>query len=208
MRYLSNNDSLKRFSLDSNTAFTAIIPDSYFIYWNTTAGKIYRRLFTQREKFWNEARSRKAKQIGLTENEVYTMASIIEEETIKQEDKPLIASTYLNRMKKGMNLSADPTIKFALKDFGLKRIMQGHISRSASSAFNTYVNKGLPPGPICTPSVETIDAVLNAPQTDYLFFCARPGFSGLHAFAATGKEHAENARRYHQFLDSLHLNNE
>ncbi len=207
MEYLNNNDSLKRFELDSNTAFTAIIPDSYLIYWNTGIGKIYRRLFSNREKFWNEERLAKAKQLGYSKEEIYTLASIVEEETIKEQDKPLIASTYMNRMQKGMALGADPTIKFALKDFGLKRIMEGTINRSASSPYNTYTHKGLPPGPICTASTSTIDAVLNAPKTDYLFFCARPDFSGLHAFAATDKEHAANAKRYHQFLDSLHLNN-
>jgi UPF0755 protein len=187
---------------------TVIIPDTYLINWNTNPGKLFRRFYSEKEKFWTDERKDKAKKNGLTPEQVYTLASIIEEETNKASDKPLIASTYMNRMKKGMNLGADPTIKFALKDFSLKRILKGHIDRSASSLFNTYRHKGLPPGPICTATAVTIDAVLDAPSTDYLFFCARPDFSGLHVFAATDREHAENAKRYHRFLDSLHLNNE
>lgn len=206
--FMSNNDSLKRFGLDSNTSITVFIPDTYLIYWNTSAGKLFRRFYSEQERFWNADRLAKAKKKGLSKEEVYTLASIVEEETIKAQDKPLIASTYMNRMKKGMNLGADPTIKFALKDFTLKRILSGHISRTAENPFNTYKNKGLPPGPICTPSAATIDAVLDAPATDYLFFCARPDFSGLHAFAASDKEHLQNAKRYHQFLDSLHLTND
>lgn len=207
LSFFSSNDSLRKFGLDSNTAMTVVIPNTYLIYWNSTTSKLFRRLYSEKEKFWTDERVNKAKKLGLTNDEVYTLASIIEEETNKEHDKPLIASTYLNRMKSGMALGADPTIKFALKDFSIKRIMIGHIERSASSPFNTYRRAGLPPGPICTPSVTTIDAVLNAPETKYLFFCARPDFSGLHAFAASDREHAANAKRYHQFLDSLHLGN-
>jgi UPF0755 protein len=206
--FLSNNDSLKRFGLDSNTAITAVIPNTYLIFWNTSAGKLFRRFYSEQEKFWNSDRLAKAKQKGLSKEEIYTLASIVEEETIKAQDKPLIASVYINRMKKGMNLGADPTIKFALKDFTLKRILSGHITRTEDNPFNTYKHKGLPPGPICTPSAATIDAVLDAPATNYLFFCARPDFSGLHAFAASDKEHLQNATKYHRFLDSLHVTND
>jgi UPF0755 protein len=116
-----------------------------------------------------------------------------------------MASVYLNRLKKGMTLSADPTVKFALRNFGLKRITIPLIRESASSAYNTYMNKGLPPGPICTPSIKTIDAVLNAAQTDYLFFCARADFSGYHSFASNETDHFRNAREYQKALDSLRI---
>ena len=133
------------------------------------------------------------------------LASIVEEETLRNDEKPTVASVYLNRMRRGMNLGADPTVKYALRDFGIKRILFKHIDASAASPYNTYRNKGLPPGPICTPSVKSIDAVLAAETTDYLYFCARPDFSGYHAFASRDLEHMRNARAYQAFLDSIRV---
>lgn len=201
--YLQSPDSLKRFDLDTNTAMTMVIPNTYSFFWNTSAPKLFKKLNSEKEKFWNETRRNKAVQLGLTFEEVYTLASIVEEETNKNDEKPVVASVYLNRLRKGMTLGADPTIKFALKDFSLKRIRLKHIEASASSPYNTYRNKGLPPGPICTPSIKTIDAVLEAEKTDYLFFCARADFSGYHAFAANYQEHMKNANAYQKALDSL-----
>jgi UPF0755 protein len=158
----------------------------------------------EHDRFWTVERKEKASRLGLTPVEVYTMASIIEEESTKKKDKPLIASVYVNRIEKGMTLSADPTLKYALRDFGLKRIRFKHIDAAGNSPFNTYRVKGLPPGPICTPSQETIDAVLDAPKTTYLFFCARPDFSGYHDFASDELQHMANARAYQRALDSLY----
>ena len=129
------------------------------------------------------------------------MASIVEEETNKQDDKGLIASVYMNRMASGMKLQADPTVKFAMKDFALTRILYGHLTYA--SPFNTYVNTGLPPGPICTPSVKTIDAVLDQPQTNYIYFVAKPDFNGYSNFASSYAEHMQFAKAYQQALDSL-----
>ena len=129
------------------------------------------------------------------------MASIVEEETNKEEDKGKIASVYMNRMNTGMRLQADPTVKFAMKDFELKRILLKHLTYD--SPFNTYVNAGLPPGPICTPSIKTIDAVLNAPQTNYIYFVAKPDFNGYSNFASTYAEHMVFAKAYQMALDSL-----
>ena len=137
----------------------------------------------------------------LTPKQVYILASIVEEETNKQEDKGKIASVYINRMKKGMKLAADPTVKFALKDFALKRIYHKHLA--IESPYNTYQITGLPPGPICTPSIKTIDAVLNSPETDYLFFVARSDFSGYSDFASSYQQHEAYAKAYQQALDSL-----
>jgi len=134
---------------------------------------------------------------------VYILSSIVEEETNKQEDKGKIASVYLNRLRSGIKLAADPTIKFALRDFGLKRIFFKHISYP--SPYNTYLNAGLPPGPICTPSIKTIDEVLNAPATNYLYFVAKPDFSGYSNFATSYQEHKKNAKAYQQALDSIIL---
>jgi UPF0755 protein len=204
-RYLRDADSMRVFGLDSFTAMTLVIPDTYQVFWNTSASSLIRRLNREREKFWTDERRGKAQALGLTPEQAYTLASIVEEETNKHDEKPRIASVYLNRLSRGMPLGADPTIKYALRDFGLKRILFRHIDASASSPYNTYRNKGLPPGPICTPSRKSIDAVLQAEKTDYLFFCARPNFSGYHAFAADDKEHMRNAKAYQAFLDSIRV---
>jgi UPF0755 protein len=205
INFLNNDDSLKSFQVDTTNVFTIIIPDSYSCYWNLSIGNLMRKLYSNHQQFWNSERIDKMGKLGLREKDVYILASIIEEETNKNEDKPIIASVYLNRLKKKMRLSADPTIKFALRNFGLKRIMEKHIKESASSPYNTYTQYGLPPGPICIPQVKTIDAVLDAAHTDYLFFCAKPNFSGLHNFANNEKDHFANARIYRKFLDSLRI---
>ncbi len=199
--FLNNTDSLKKYNLDSNTLMTAVIPNTYSIAWNTPASKIFKKLYSDQEKFWNEDRKKKAAALNMTPKQVYTMASIVEEETNKEEDKGKIASVYMNRIETGAKLEADPTVKFAMKDFGLKRILYVHLSYP--SPYNTYQHTGLPPGPICTPSSKTIDAVLNAPQTNYIFFVAKPDFKGYSNFAATYAEHLVYAKAYQNALDSL-----
>ena len=198
---LSNNDSLAAYSLDTNTVMTAVIPNTYSLGWTTPAAKIFRKLYYEAEKFWNKERQQKAKALNLSSGQVYTLASIVEEETNMEEDKGKIASVYLNRMNTGMKLAADPTVKFAMKDFALKRIYNKHLE--FPSPYNTYQHTGLPPGPICTPSSKTIDAVLNAPTTNYLFFVAKPDFKGYSNFASTYEEHLQFARAYQQALDEL-----
>ena len=203
IHFLQSADSLHEFGLDTNTAMTMIIPNTYTFFWNTSASKMFKKLQTEKESFWNKERLDRASQLGMSIGEVYTLASIVEEETNKNDEKPVIASVYINRLNKGMNLGADPTVKFALRDFGLKRIRFKHIEAAATSPFNTYKHKGLPPGPICTPSIKTIDAVLSAEKTDYLFFCAKADFTGYHAFASNDKEHMENAKAFARAQDSL-----
>ncbi len=196
-----NNErtSLHEYELTTETAMTAVIPDTYTFIWNSTPKLIFDKLFNESQKFWTEERKLKAKAQSLTQEEVYTVASIVEEETNAQAEKGNVASVYLNRVRIGMPLQADPTIKFALKDFGLKRIYQKHLS--VESPYNTYRNKGLPPGPICTPSRKTIDAVLNAPKTDYIYFVASPNFDGTHEFSSNYKEHLQKAKAYQQELN-------
>jgi UPF0755 protein len=205
MRFMLSNDSLQKFDLDTNTVMTAVFPNTYSLLWNSDPQRIFRKLNEQRTKFWSDERKQKAKNLGLTPEQVHVLASIVEEETLRNDEKPTVASVYLNRLKKGMNLGADPTVKFAVGDFSLKRILFGHINSTASSPYNTYKNKGLPPGPICTPSETTIDAVLNAAKTDYLFFCAKPNGNGYHAFASSDADHLKNAKAYQQWLDSLNI---
>ena len=202
LTYFASNDSLKPLGVDTNTLLTLVIPDTYIMYWNTSLPNIMRRLKDEKAKFWEEDnRTEKATAMGFTPAQVVTIASIVEEETNKNDEKGNIASVYINRYRKGQALGADPTIKFALKNFGLKRILYGHLN--VVSPYNTYKNKGLPPGPICTPSEKTIDAVLNAPQTDYLFFVARSDFSGYHHFSSNYAEHEQYAKLYQHALDSL-----
>jgi UPF0755 protein len=198
---LNSTDSLKKYGLDTNTVMTAIIPNTYNILWNTSARGIFKKLYEEQEIFWNEDRRKKAAGLNLTPAQAYILASIVEEETNKESDKGKIASVYLNRLETGMRLAADPTVKFAMKDFGLKRIYFKHLQ--FQSPYNTYQNSGLPPGPICTPSSKTIDAVLNAPSTSYLFFVAKPELNGYSNFASNYADHMKYAKEYQQALDSL-----
>jgi UPF0755 protein len=198
IRFLTNADSLKTFGLDSNTVMAVVLPLTYTINWNTTPSKIFRQWYTAYQNFWNAGRKEKAESLKLSPIEVSTMASIIEEETNKKSDKPNIASVYLNRIQQGMPLQADPTVKFAMKNFGLKRIL--HVHLETPSPFNTYINKGLPPGPICTPSVETIDAVLDSPKTDYIYFVSSSDFDGSHIFTTNYDDHLKYARLYQREL--------
>lgn len=203
IRTLLNNDSLKKFGVDTHTVMTLVIPNTYEINWNGNFEKIIGRLKAEHDRFWNEARMAKATAKRLSPEQVYTMASIIEEETNMKKDKELIASVYINRLKKGMKLEADPTVKYASRNFGLKRILHGHLKYP--SLYNTYQVAGLPPGPISTASRESIDAVLNAPETDYIFFVAKPDFKGYSNFASNYEDHKKFARAYQKALDSLIL---
>lgn len=199
--FLNNNDSLKTYNLDTNTVMTSVIPNTYEFLWNSSFKKLFTILDTYRKNFWTPERKQKAASKNLTEKQVYIMASIVEEETNKASDKGLIASVYRNRINKGMKLEADPTVKYAMRNFGLKRILHGHLTYP--SPYNTYIQTGLPPGPICTPSTKTIDAVLDAPETDYIFFVAKPDFKGYSNFASTYSQHLIFAKAYQKALDSL-----
>ena len=200
MNFLTSNSSLSKYGVDSNTVFTMIIPDTYTFYWNTSLDKILDKLYEANQAFWEKGnRKEEAARLGITAQQVYTLASIVEEETNYDPEKGNIASVYWNRLKKGMYLGADPTIKYALKDFGLRRILFGHLK--VVSPYNTYKNKGLPPGPICTPTGKTIDDVLKMPRTDYLFFVASSEFNGTHHFSSNYAEHMQYAKAYQQRLD-------
>lgn len=200
INFLSSSDSLKQYNVDTNNVFTMIIPDTYTFYWNTPLRKIFNKLFDASTNYWSKNdRIKKADATGLTPVQSYILASIVEEETNKDDDRAKIASVYLNRLNKNMPLQACPTIKFAMKDFLLTRIYEKYLTNP--SHYNTYRNKGLPPGPICTPSPKTIDIVLNAPKTDYLFFVAKSDFSGYHHFSNNFAEHNQYAKEYQKALD-------
>lgn len=180
------------------TFAAAFLPDTYEFYWTATPEKIISVLSDHRSKFWNESRRAKAQALGLSPEEVHTVASIVEEESNKTDERPVIARLYLNRLAKHMPLQADPTVKFAVGDFSLKRI--GHKQISFDSPYNTYMYQGLPPGPIRIVEARTIDAVLNAPENDYLYMCAKSDFSGYHDFTDNYSRHRINAARYHRAL--------
>lgn len=199
MQLLNNNEYLQKHNLDSNTALVPVIPDTYEFFWNTKAVDVYERLVHYYDKFWTEDKQQKAAAMNLTRAEVITLASIVEEETNKNDEKPTVASVYINRLRKGMKLQADPTIKFAVQDFTLRRVLNKHLQQE--SPYNTYMYAGLPPGPIATPSKPSINAVLNAPETDYIYFCAKADMSGYHAFASNYTEHMKNAREYQRELN-------
>lgn len=202
MIYLSSNDSLAQVGADTNTVMSDVIPDTYELKWNSTMTKILSRLKDYSDEFWaKNDRKEKAEKLGLSPLQVYTLASIVEEETNAKDEKGNIASVYYNRFKTGMRLGADPTVKFALHNFELKRIMSNDLK--VESPYNTYKINGLPPGPICTPSKKTIDAVLNMPTTDYLYFVADSKMNGKHVFSKTYQEHLSYANQYHQKLDSI-----
>jgi UPF0755 protein len=196
---LNSTDSLKEYNVLPHAALSAVLPDTYTFLWNTSPRKVYARLADEAKKFWNSDRVVKAAEQRITPEQATIVASIVEEETNAASEKGEVASVYLNRLAIGMPLQADPTVKFALKDFGLKRIYSTHLA--VESPYNTYRNKGLPPGPICTPSKKTIDAVLNAPKTNFIYFVASPKFDGTHEFSATYDEHLQKARRYQQALN-------
>ncbi len=199
LNMLNDSDFLLKYNKDLHTALTMFIPNTYELYWNTGEEKFIDRMNKESERFWNEKRLNKARKLGLTSEQVYVLASIVEEETIKQDELSKVAGVYMNRLNKGMRLQADPTVRFALADFEVKRILTKHLD--IESPYNTYRVNGLPPGPICLPSLKTIDAVLEYEKHSYLYFCAKPDFSGYHAFAKTLVQHNENARQYQRALN-------
>ena len=196
---LSDTTFLIETGLNNDNVSCLFIPNTYEFYWNTSATEFLNKMQKEYDKFWNNERLKKAATIGLTKFEVSALASIVEMESYKKEERPIIARLYLNRLKKGMKLQSDPTIIFAVGDFTIRRVLTKDLK--IDSPYNTYLHKGLPPGPICLPSINAIDAVLNASKNDYLFMCAREDFSGYHNFAKTSKEHSKNARKYRRALN-------
>jgi UPF0755 protein len=188
-----------QYGLDSETFRGMFLPNTYEMYWTNTPQQFIERMKKEYDRFWNEQRLRSAQALGLRPEEVVVLASIVEEETLKADEKPRVAGVYLNRLRLGMLLQADPTVKWAVGDFGLRRILNRHLE--IDSPYNTYRYPGLPPGPIRMPSASSIEAVLRPENHEYLFFCAREDFSGYHNFAATLAQHGQNARRYQQALN-------
>ncbi|HLO90792.1 MAG TPA: endolytic transglycosylase MltG [Lentimicrobium sp.] len=210
-------DSLSLIKLMTDTAFldtlgvtplsifTVVIPNTYEFYWNTTARNFLNRMKKESDKFWGGKREQEMKKLNFTRLQVITLASIVDKETNKDDEKARVAGVYINRLNKGWLLEADPTLVFAHGNFEIKRVL--NIYKQIDSPYNTYKYQGLPPGPICLPSVSSIDAVLNPEIHNYMFFCAREDFSGYHSFATTIEEHNVNAWKYQQALNQRNILN-
>lgn len=203
IQLLQDSGYISQLGFTAQTIPALFIPNTYEFYWNTDANAFVSRMLQEYRKFWNEIRLAKAAEIGLSPSEVSTLASIVDKETNKQDEKATIAGVYINRLKAGWRLQADPTLVFAAGNFEIKRVLDVH--KLIESPYNTYKYGGLPPGPITIPAPTTIDAVLNYENHQYFFFCAKDDLSGYHAFAVTNREHDLNAYRYRRALDNLNI---
>lgn len=202
---LNDDEFLSAYGFNPQTILAMFIPNTYEFYWNTSEEEFFQRMAKEFKIFWNEERKAKLGALGLSQSEVATLASIVQMETARNKEKPTVAGVYLNRVEKGMLLQADPTVIYACGDFSIRRVLNKH--KEIDSPYNTYKYAGLPPGPICLPSISSVDAVLNYEKHDYLYFCAKEDFSGTHVFAKTYTQHKVNARKYRQALNKRKIYN-
>lgn len=189
---------LSQFDLDTLNAVSLFLPDTYEMFWNVSGQGIFNRMKREYDRFWTEERKAKAAAIPLTMQEVSVLASVVDGETNYVPEKPIVAGLYINRLRKGIPLQADPTVIFGVGDFSIRRVLNVHLRHE--SPYNTYLNRGLPPGPIRIPTTSALDAVLNYDKNDYIYMCAKETFDGQHSFAVSYAEHKRNAARYHKAL--------
>ena len=190
----------ENYGYDQSTFLAVFIPNTYKMYWTTSAKEFVKRMLSEYNTFWNKKRKEKANQMDLTPIEVSTLASIVQSEQMSHSDEwPIIAGLYFNRLQKGIKLQSDPTVIYAWGDFSINRVYFKHLK--INSKYNTYKYKGLPPGPIRIPDIRVLDAVLNYKKHAYIYMCAKPEFSGRHAFATNGSDHKKNAKKYREFLN-------
>jgi UPF0755 protein len=199
INFLSDEANYSSDGFTRENIIALFIPDTYEFFWNTDSKGLYNRMLKEYRIFWNDSRLARAGEEGINEKEVAILASIIDDEVAKPDEKPRIAGVYLNRLKRGIPLQACPTIKFALNDFTITRVLYKHLQ--TDSPYNTYKHRGFPPGPIGCPSIGGIDAVLNAEKHDYLYFAAKSDFSGYHNFSRTLSEHNHFAAIYQRELN-------
>ena len=202
-RLLCSDSVCNSYGFTRANILAMFVQDSYDFYWNISANDFLNRMHREFDSFWNNTRRSKCNALNLTPAEVTALAAIVDEETNNDKEKPLIASVYLNRIRKHMPLQADPTVRYAVGDFTIRRVLKQHTL--IDSPYNTYLRMGIPPGPICIPSEVAIDAVLANKKTDYLYFCAKEDFSGSHNFAATLAEHQRNADKFHKALNARNI---
>ena len=194
---------IRKFDFEEETIMSMFIPNTYEVWWNTSPEALFDRMYKEYQAFWTPERKEKAAALGMTPKEVSTLASIVQSESQKSDERPKIAGVYLNRINLGMPLQADPTLVFAVGDFTLKRVLNVH--KEIESPYNTYKYAGLPPGPINLPDINSLEAVLNPEDHNYLYFCAKEDFSGYHSFASTLAQHNVNARRYQAALNAAKI---
>lgn len=203
LELLQDSVFIRKFGFEEETVMSMFIPNTYEFWWNTSAAELFERMHKEYQSFWTKARSQKAQDLGLSKEEVSTLASIVQAESQKSDERPEIAGVYLNRLRIGMPLQADPTLVFAAGDFSIKRLTAKQMA--IDSPYNTYKYAGLPPGPINLPDINSLDAVLNPEKHNYLYFCAKEDFSGYHSFAVSYDEHLSNARRYQRALNAANI---
>lgn len=199
-----NNDSLAQaYGFTPENIFTMFIPNTYEFYWNTPVDEFFSRMASEYKTFWNDERKAKADSVGLSQVEISILASIVKGEAMHVDEMPEIAGLYINRLRRGMLLQADPTVIFATQDFSIRRVLNRHLR--TPSPYNTYIHKGLPPGPIMMPSIASIDAVLNFNEHSYIYMCAKDDFTGYHNFATNVRDHLVNARKFQRALDERNI---
>lgn len=203
MQYLANPDTASKYGFSTDNFFCMFIPNTYELYWNVSTHQFFGRMHDEYNRFWTDERKQKAEAINLSPTQVSILASIVKGEALHTDEMPKIAGLYLNRLKKGILLQADPTVIYANNDFTIRRVLNRHLR--TDSPYNTYIYRGLPPGPIMMPSIAAIDAVLNFQQHNYIYMCAKDDFSGYHNFATTMSEHLVNARKFQQALDRRNI---
>jgi UPF0755 protein len=201
--YFSNAELPEKYGFETADFTSMFVPETYEFFWNTSPETFAERMKKEYEKFWKGERDRKAQSMEMSRSEVVTLASIVDEETLYNDENARVAGLYVNRLEQGIALQADPTLKFALGDFSRQRIL--NVDKEIDSPYNTYKHKGLPPGPISIPSVSAIDGVLNYENNNYLFMCAKADFSGNHAFARDYSQHLKNAREYQRELNKRRI---
>ncbi|HYG51371.1 MAG TPA: endolytic transglycosylase MltG [Flavobacteriales bacterium] len=200
MQAFTDDKIIDKYGFNRYTFITLFIPNSYEFTWNTSPEEFIQRMADEYKKFWNAERKAKAEKLGLSQSKVSVLASIVQaEQTVHADERPTIAGLYVNRIKKGMLLQSDPTVIFGIGDFSIRRVLNKHLQYD--SPYNTYMYKGLPPGPINLPEISSIDAVLNCKKHNYIYMCAKPGYAGYHNFAVDEAGHNKNARAYRAWLD-------
>jgi UPF0755 protein len=200
---LDSTEFIKKYGFNKENIYTMFIPDSYQMYWNINSEDFFNRMNKEYLKFWNEERLAKAAKLNLNTQQISILASIVDAEALVDREMPIIAGLYLNRLNKGIKLEADPTVIFANNDFSIRRVLNKHLTKD--SPYNTYVNLGLPPGPIMMPSINAIDAVLNRQSNDYIYMCAKEDLSGTHNFATNLSEHLRNAKKFQNALNQRNI---
>jgi UPF0755 protein len=203
LELLQDSVYIRKYGFEEETIMSLFIPNTYEFWWDTSAEELFERMHKEYQIFWTDARKQKAQDLGLSQQEVSTLASIVQAESQKSDERPKIAGVYLNRLRIGMPLQADPTLVFAAGDFSIKRLTAKQMA--IDSPYNTYKYPGLPPGPINLPDINSLDAVLNFQKHSYLYFCAKEDFSGYHSFAVGYDEHLNNARRYQRALNAANI---